>query len=365
MRRWSYLALVLIFLGDTAITWADEYSILAESTVMGRNYGVPAKVSAAGFSVLAESAFFFKNLELFDIGDILGETVTGYRLPLRLGYHPHPEFTVEMGLLLGRDYGDLVALNHVSPLVRLTYEPTPGLYVIAGMVYPTHWIHDAILDDIIRLRGIPEEGFQLRADQPWLKSDTWLNWRIREGDVRAEEFEIGSSNQWRLWADSLRLEAQVLWAHAGGQVSTSTRVEQNLAGMLGGSWGAKQPLGWRACEEIRLGWSYLYSNNESEVLPVTHNYGRSFHFSADIRVLPHFLFHGFGGVFHGDGFNARRGDPLYQLERYSQLGTNLVFDLVDESLQIEAGFVDQWTGEANNLTYQLSLIWHENSLNIR
>jgi len=47
------------------------------------------------------------------------------------------------------------------------------------------------------------------------------------------------------------------------------------------------------------------------------------------------------------------------LDKYNQLGTNLLFNVGGDHLFIEAGFVNQWTGEVSNLTYQLSMVWGE------
>ncbi len=337
--------------------FAEEYSIITQSSVMGQNYGVPETGETGELVLLTEMAIFFKTLEIFNLDFMMGETFTGYRMPLRLSYHPRHDLTLELGAVLGHDFGDPDRLNHAAPLVRITYQPSPGLYILGGTILPTHWIHDAFHDDVQKFRTDVEQGFQLRADQSWLKNDTWLNWRLREGEILAEEFEIGMSNQFRLFNNILQLDNQFMWTHAGGQVSKSGRIEQNLIFLAGLSLGTTHPLGWQTIEDIRLGWSYLYSRDENDHSSLVKGFGRVYHAHADFRVLQHFILRGFGEKYYGDDFVSTLGDPLYQLDKYDQLGINLLFNVGGEKLFIEAGFVNQWTGEVSNLTYQLSMVW--------
>jgi len=342
---------------------AEEFSIVDQSTVVGRNTGYPTGTPLQGATpvgktdLVVETAFFFKTLELFDVDHVLGETFTGSRIPIRLRYRPRPDLTVELGAMLGHDFGDDDRLNIAAPLVRLAYEPAADVFVLGGTLLPTHWIHDAILDDVQKFRTDVEHGFQLRTDRPWLKNDTWLNWRVREQGVRAEEFEIGLSNQLRLWHDVLWLDTQFMWAHAGGQISESDRVEQNLVYLGGISVGTAQPLGLAWLEQLRAGAWYCYSRDETNSSRLVEGYGRDYLLSADLRMLPHVLLRPFAGVFRGDDFIATRGDPLYFLDEYSQLGGNLLFSLAGGDLGVEAGFVKQWTDGVDNLSYQLCFVW--------
>ncbi len=336
---------------------AEEYSIITGGTVMGRSFDVPKYGAAGDLNLITEMAFFFKTLEIFNLQHMQGETFTGYRMPLRLQYHPRHDLTIELGVLLGHDFGDRDRLNESAPLARLVYEPTPGLFILGGTLIPTHWIHDSFHDDVQKFRTDVEQGFQLRADQNWLKNDTWLNWRVREETVDAEEFEIGMSNQFRLLDDTVRLDTQFMWTHAGGQISTSGRIEQNLIYLAGFSVGTRKPLGWDACEELRLGYSWLYSRDENDHAGLVKGYGRAYSAHVDFRVLQHFIIRGFGEIYDGDGFYTTLGDPLYQLDKYNQLGTNLLFNVGGDHLFIEAGFVNQYTDDVSNLTYQVSMVW--------
>ncbi len=336
---------------------AEEFSIITGSTVMGQSYGVPDYGSTGDLTLVTEMAFFFKTLEIFNLQHMEGETFTGYRMPMRLQYQPRHDLSLELGVMLGHDFGDTDRLNQLAPVARLIYQPSPGLHILGGTLIPTHWIHDAFHDDVQKFRTDVEQGFQLRADQSWLKNDTWLNWRVREEVVEAEEFEIGMSNQFRLLEDTFRLDSQFMWTHAGGQVSTSGRIEQNLIYLAGASVGTRNPLGWKTCEEIRLGYAWFYSRDENDHSSLVKGYGRAWSAHADFRALQHFLIRGFGELYDGDNFVSTLGDPLYRLDKYNQLGVNLLFEVGGDHLFIEAGFVNQWTDDVSNLTYQLSMVW--------
>ncbi len=336
---------------------AEEYFAARHGLVLGRGMGAPEFAAPGHLRLAAEGAFYFKTMELFNLDGILGETFTGYRAPVSLRYRPHPHLGVELGALLGHDFGDDDRLNAAAPILRLVYEPTPDVFIIGGTVVPTHWQHDALLDDTRKLRADVEQGFQLRADRRTWKHDTWLNWRVREGDERAEEFEIGLSNQFRLWRDLLRLDTQFLWTHAGGQMSTSGRVEQNLLYLVGFSVGGRYPLGGTLLEEVRAGYAWLYSRDETDHSPLFKGFGRSYTARADLRLHPAWRARLFAEVFDGDRFTATLGDPLYSLDSYDQRGINLLFDVADDLLRVEVGFVSQGTADQENLSYQLAMVW--------
>jgi hypothetical protein len=208
-----------------------------------------------------------------------------------------------------------------------------------------------------KLRTDVEEGFQFRFDLPTFKNDTWVNWRVREGDERAEEFEIGLCNQIRPYGEWLRLDTQFMWAHAGGQISTSPVVDQSLVYLAGLSIGTARPLGLVWCEELRLAGYYLYSRDEPDLQPLGEGFANEFTLTADLRLARRLILHAFGGRYVNDDFASRRGDPLYFLDRYKQLGCNFLFRLPEGGLNLEAGFVKQWTDGVGNLTYQLTLTW--------
>lgn len=357
MRHRSLFILLILTLAGTVE--AQEYSALDHGWVFGRSTGVPEFGEDGELALAAEAVFYFKNLELFNLEEILGETFTGYRAPVTARYKAHEQVGVEVGVLLGHEFGDDDHLDRVAPIVRVVFEPSPDLHFIGGTVVPTHWMHDAMLDDTRKLRMDVEQGFQLRADRRVWKHDTWLDWRIREGEDRAEEFEIGLTNQFRILQDALRLDTQFLWTHAGGQMSASDRIEQNLLYLAGFSTGVRNPFGRQRLEEVRAGYAWLYSRDETDRTDLFKGYGRSYTARADVRINTAWRVRLFGEIFDGDRFTATLGDPLYRLDSYDQIGTSMLFVLADGGLQVEVGFVSQATADQNNLTYQLAMAWND------
>ncbi len=347
---------------------ADEFSDLSNSTVLGRNRGIPTgtfdsdpaqtvTAEAVGrIDFVAESAFYFKNMELFGLDEVEGETLFGVLLPLRFRYRAHERLQFELGALLGEDYGDDDRFNVAEPLIRLTYSPTAQIHVVAGTIYPTHWIHDALVDDTNKLRGRAEQGVQYRVDGDRLKQDLWVNWRIRETRVRAEEFEIASSSQLRLMEDRLWLDAQAIWSHAGGQISIDDRLEHNLAFMVGGSLGTAGRSGFPHLEDLRLAGRFFYSIESGRgierdsgtgwevALALTEPLGQT------TRAKIH------ASYFEGNDLLDERGDPLYRLDRYAQLGGSLLFHPLP-GLGIETGILGQWTDDELNFSYTVNFVW--------
>jgi hypothetical protein len=304
-----------------------------------------------------ETAFFFKNLELLGHDDIDGETYFGVIAPLRLRYRANEDLSIELGAVLGQNFGDNDSLDIATPLVRLVYEPADGVFVIAGNIFPTHWIHQALLDDTQRFREDSEQGMQLRVDRAFWKQDTWINWRIREGDVRAEEFEIAHTSQLRVFDAALRVTAEFMWVHAGGEVSTSDRLENNLNYSIGGSYGQKLPsLDW--FEEVRVGGRVLFSSDDTRDTSRTTGHGSEYFAHVDLQPLSHLSARISGSYWDGDDFLGRRGDPLYRFAEYAQFGGSLIYRLTD-LLRIETSIVGQLADHEDNYSYLIYLTWGE------
>ncbi|MCH7867329.1 MAG: hypothetical protein IH881_06495 [Myxococcales bacterium] len=185
---------------------AEEFSTISSSSVLGRNTGIPTGTSdpfdtdtvsaeqVGRVDFVVESVVYFKNMELFGLDVVEGETLFGVLLPIRFRYRAHERLQLELGGLFGEDFGDSKRLNVAEPLFRIGFSPSPRVHLVAGTIYPTHWIHDALVDDTNKLRGRAEQGVQLRVDRDRVKQDLWINWRVRETGMWAEEFEIASAN---------------------------------------------------------------------------------------------------------------------------------------------------------------------------
>ena len=340
----------------------QEVSAIPGSTLTGISRGVPTLTARpqGSLDLAVESAVVFKNLEIFNLPDILGRTWFLYLAEPRLRYRASAGLVLEGGLLLGRNLGDDESLDIHRPVLRIIHRALPGVHAIAGTLVPTHAIHDAILDDVRKFATEVEEGFQLRVDRDHYRSDTWIDWRVREGAIRAEEFEIASAHAVSPANGWVGLRGQFMWAHAGGQVSLSGRVEQNLMYLAGASVGpgGDQPPRPGAPLRWRCGYDHLWSRDDADTRPLTTGDGGQWWARADLPARRDLVLRLGWSRYRGDGLKPGLGDPLYGLDRYDQLGANLLLFSGNSGLVIEAGFVKQWTDDHRNLTYQLTMAWN-------
>ena len=350
-----------------SIALAQEYSAISQSTVIGQNMGYPTgtprsdlpnnaegRTDVGNIDLVAESVFFGKNLEYG--GKIDGQTFIGFFAPLRLRYRAHEQLTLEAGVVLGHNYGDTNSLDVIKPTVRLAYEPWRNAYLIAGTIIPTHWIHDALLDDVQKFREPAEQGFQFRIDRKHLKSDTWINWRVREGAFNSEQFEVGVSAQAR-WR-GLHIDLQGINEHTGGQLNSVHNTLNQTAAYVGGSFGTDGTHWFDNCswmQSIRFHGGFLVSRNDA--LMDSHGTGWELGAYANLRVNEHATLRPFASYFRGDNFVSPRGDILYSnYKRNPQYGVNTVFTL-PAALCAEIGFAVHPNPNDLNYSFQVNLVW--------
>jgi hypothetical protein len=367
-NRMKYaLMAVLAGLVLSSLTFAQEHSVISQSTVIGQNMGYPTgtprpdlprkiegRTEVDDLDIVAEAVFFGKNLEYG--GKVDGQTFIGFFMPVRLRYRVHEQVTIEAGAVLGHNYGDKNSLDVIEPIVRLVYEPRFKTYIITGTIIPTHWMHDALLDDVQKFRQPAEQGFQFRTDREHLKNDTWINWRVREGKLNSEQFEVGTSTQVRWWG--LRLDLQGINDHTGGQLNILHNTLNQTAGYAGGSFGANgmsmlDKDSW--IQDIRFHGGYLRSRNDA----LGDKYGAGWELGAyaDLQVNEHTLLRPFASRFSGDNFAAPRGEILYSdYKSLSQYGANAVFKL-PAGLCAEIGFALQPGENDHNYSFQVNLVW--------
>jgi hypothetical protein len=341
---------------------AELYSHLEDSTVVGRNFGYESGTPEQGHppvgtvEFVPELAVFMENIEKIDT--VRGRTFIGFFTPTRFRYRASEIVTVELGALLGHDFGDDNELDIAEPILRLVAEPIDDVYLVGGTILPTHWIHDALLDDTQRLQG-NEQGFQVRVDRETLKLDTWVNWRIRETRIRPEEFEIGTAFQLRPDAkllDGLQIDGQVFWSHVGGQQNDTNRVEHNLSFMGGGTWGCAAPFGVDWIEDLRVGAHYFHVLDDGRNRNFSTGRGWEAVASLDTQPWERVGVRVHASYFDGDEFVALRGDPLYRLGDYSQVGGTVITELPG-ALRLEGGVVFQYGQGVFNGSFLIKLVW--------
>jgi len=346
---------------------ADEFSILRNSSVLGRNYGLPPvlefnrqvmfdgvyrQLQAGDLSLIIELDLFAKNLELTGSPNIDGETFFGFGTPLRLNLLASEQVQIELGAYLGRNYGDDDSLDISEPLARVIFEPIPSIYGIAGSLIQTHWIHDGLWDDVFVFRDTQQTGLQFRSDRQQWKADYWIDWRVRETALRSEQFDGAVINQFRF--GQIWLDGQFFWSHTGGQKNAMNQIINSSSGMLGLSYGFGPQTEYG--NPLRIGVSYVGSELEERGMPTTTGQGTEYWVFSDICFSNEQTLRLFGKYFDGDSFFASRGDPHYRFDQYSQLGFDWVKS-VSADLDLEFGFVGQWADDTFMNTFQINLAW--------
>ncbi len=365
-RRCRIILLVIFpLLIVAAPSFSGEFSMTDDSTVIGRNYGYPSGTPEAGHTetgsldFVAETTIYAKNLELIDVG-IDGLTYIGFFSPLRLRYRAHEMITLEGGAMVGYDFGDGKNVDEVEPILRLVYEPVENAFIIAGTIIRTHAMHDAIFDDAASFNENSEQGLQFRADFENFKQDLWVNWRLKETSARSERFDSGTVTQFRL--GDLRLNAQLLFRHTGGQKNDEDKVEHNVAYIAGGSYGFAHnesiPFLY-LIEEIRIGAHYIGNHEvpgDKSALDNTDGSGFEGNIDIDMKPSADLKLKVFMSYFKADELVARAGDPLYSRDEYFQFGTNALFKL-PAGLRIELGVTGQFIHGRFAHTEQLYFSW--------
>ena len=365
MHRNIILPLVFLLLITAVPSFSGEFPIIDDSTIIGRNYGYPSGTPETGHTetgdldLVAETTLYAKNLELIEV-EVDGETFIGFFSPLRLRYRAHKQLTIEAGALVGYDFGDGESVDEVEPILRFVYEHIENTYLIGGTIIRTHPMHDALLDDTSAFNENAEQGMQFRADFENFKQDLWINWRIKETSDISERFDTGTVSQFRF--GNLWLDAQLLFRHTGGQQNNEDKVEHNIAYLAGGSYGFAHDVSipfLKTLEEIRIG-GYFIADHEvpDDKSGLSSTEGAGFEGIINFYVRPSrdIKMKIFGTYFKSDELIARAGDPLYGRDEYSQLGTNVLFNL-PAGLRIELGFVGQIINGKFAHTEQIYLSW--------
>jgi len=210
-----------------------------------------------------------------------------------------------------------------------------------------------------KLEGV-EQGFQLRSDRERLALESWVDWRVNETSLRAEEFEIALASQLRPFTGTrftgARLDGQILWFHAGGQRNSSDRVEHKLTLLAGGSYGLARPFGADWLDEARIGGRCLRSWDGGRDLPNESGDGWEVFAQLDPNPWRATTLRSYGSYFRGNDFHAERGDPFYTLDDYGQLGFKLIVPVALD-FRFEAGVALQLGESQFNGSFLLGFAW--------
>jgi len=351
---WAFTFSSIVFASSAV---AQDQSLIDTSEILGETYGLVPKTQTLNdgeTDLVVDLDIFFKNLELINLGELEGRTFFGGIAPVRLRHALTENIRVELGVIAGQDFGEDDALSDVDPWARISYSTDNDVHVIAGTLVQTHWAHQALLDDTTRFQDLTEQGFQIRADREAFKHDSWINWRIKEGEIRAEEFEMGTTSQVRLFDDLVRLDGQMVWSHAGGQISQSRRVDNDVAASLGGSVGTSNVFGWDRVSTARVGANGFYSLQDRKLQDATDGSGWEIYSFADVDMGERIWMRFGAGYFDSQDFNTAVGDPLYNFDSYGYGRVNTIWKISDTAA-IETGATIQRAGDRTNWSANVGL----------
>jgi hypothetical protein len=338
---------------------ADEYSIWDQSSFLGQNYGLsPASEfrefrDVGDLSLIGETVFFTKNLELTGSSNIDGETFIGFVAPLRLNYLASKTTQIEFGGFLGRNYGDADQLDIAEPLARLIYQPIENHYFVAGTLFQTHWIHDALRDDVLIFREGSETGLQFRSNRESFKADYWIDWRLNETAERSEQFDGAGANQIRL--GSFWIDGQFFWSHTGGQMNTQGQIANSSSWLVGVSYGSA---GDTRFGQVRAGANYIGSHFESRTAATTDGSGVEYWLRCSVPFDASNQVNVFAKHYEGNGLFSLLGDPLYRFDQYSQVGFDWLMRLRG-GVGVEFGIVGQHVDNTFMNTYRINFVWQD------
>jgi hypothetical protein len=212
--------LVVLFLTNPAWAQMEQGAFIENHTI------APADSNKLYLSIVNQN--IVKNNEYFN-HITPGYTLLGSQLNVRLKYYPSRNTMVEGGLHLLYFYGR-DKIDRVLPLIRFSYTPVKGMYLILGNLYGSHFHNfpEPLYKFERFMEDPPEVGFQFLYDNWWLHTDFYINWRyfLLPNDMDHKEiFTAGISAYANLLNPQkskiiLQIPLQFLYNHKGGQLDT-------------------------------------------------------------------------------------------------------------------------------------------------
>ena len=116
------------------------------------------------------------------------------------------------------------------------------------------------------------------------------------------------------------------------------------------------PCGEISPEEIRAGAHYFHVLDDGRDRNDSVGHGWEAIVSLDTQPWEHVGLRYHASYFDGDEFVALRGDPLYRLGDYAQLGGTVIAELPG-ALRMEGGVVFQYGQGVFNGSFLINLVW--------
>lgn len=182
---------------------------------------------------------FIKNNEYIN-QFVLGYTGIGFFTKPTFEYYLTPNTKVNAGVYLLK-YSGINTFSQVIPVFSIQHRLTKNLDIILGNIYGTtnHKLKEPIFRQDRYYKNNVEYGLQLLWKSKYITSDLWVNWEryIFDNDPFQEELFAGSASCFKLYSNSnfeFNIPLQLVIAHKGGQIDSSSNRISSLANMVTG-----------------------------------------------------------------------------------------------------------------------------------
>jgi hypothetical protein len=320
-----------------------------------------SEIWAGSLDFVLENETYSKNIETsnLDFGEtrsLEGHTPTGNVLMPYFHYQINKRSFIDVGAVLNMPFGQDDQIFKAEPIISFTYYLRPTWWYTFGTIDRKHPVLDAFVDDIRAYDDRVEQGFQLKANNKLITQDLWLDWRVDETPNRRENFSAGNYTQ--LKYKGFMIEAQLIWYHFGGQRNNEGGVLNNVSQAIGAGY-----------TYFTQGPSFLdYLGFTGHYLKVKHEPGPADKLNGDIdaeedgiraKVFGS-IYDTYFHIMYWDGgsreFIVPRGDPLYQVDHYTEIMLEKSWQLSD-SAAIRANFKMEFLEEETFYENLVSLEW--------
>ncbi|MGV7219937.1 MAG: hypothetical protein ACQ9MH_00275 [Nitrospinales bacterium] len=329
-----------------------------------------SEICAGSLDFVLENETYSKNIETknLDFGEtrsLEGHTPTGNVLMPYFHYQINRRSSIDVGAVLNMPFGQDDQIFKAEPIISFKYYLRPTWWYTFGTIDRKHPVLDAFVDDIRAYDDRVEQGFQLQANNNLITQDLWLDWRIDETPNRRENFTAGNYTQ--LKYKGFMIDGQIIWYHFGGQRNNEGGVANNVSKAIGGGY-TYYSHGPSFLDYIGFSGHYLSVKNEPGPVdimnclatnPLNNNCGDTEENGILGKVFGS-IYDTYFHIMYWDGgspeFIVPRGDPLYQVENYTEVMIEKSWQLSD-SASIRANFKMEFLENDNFYENLVSLEW--------
>ena len=288
---------------------------------------VTAALAAQRLDWRTRAVFYGDNTEFFTSYRV-GETILGGQLSTWLEAAPGRRTQLRIGLFADRRWGSDAFTDSVKPILSFRYTTRHSQVAMGTLeTMRRHGLLEPIMVTTRELTTPIEYGLQYIENRGAFRGEVWVNWQRLNTPTQREQFELGATARVNAtgW---LRLQAQHLWNHRGGQLyNANVTTSNNRVTALGATLHRELPhLG----ESSLAAWQLFSTGHIDPNYPADRpENGHGSYLRAGvtpIRRTEIFALHWIGRDFSGDAgdnnYNSTGHNPaFYRSQRtYSELG---------------------------------------------